>query len=171
MSGINNFPRPKSLHVSETRAASGFTASMRPLRKLLRSVFVGRKPRPRKKTIDASFANAQAIETFIGPGSILDGDLIFTGGLRIEGTIYGNVEAKDRNGALVICNKAKVFGNVRAAYLIVNGNVQGNVQCDESLSLESNAVISGDVRYYEINMSLGSCVNGELVPQLKSQRP
>jgi len=101
---------------------------------------------------------------------VLDGDLICSGGLRVEGEIRGNIESKDENGSVVICNKAKVFGDVHAPYLVVDGNVHGNVHSNRSLLLEPNAVVAGDVRYHEINMSLGSRVNGELVPRPRSRR-
>jgi|GEM_PF-1668149 len=128
-----------------------------------------KKPRPksRGKSVNRLFANSQAIGTFIGQGSVLDGDLIFTGSLRIEGAIYGNVESKDKNGSLVVCRDAKVHGDIRAAHLVINGDVQGSVYSDRSLLLESSAVISGDVRYHDIDMQAGSRVNGELVPQKK----
>lgn len=137
---------------------------------ILNSTFVSNKKKINKKSVDAQFANAQAIETFIGPGSVLDGDLMFSGGLRIEGEVHGNIESKDENGALVICNRARVFGDVRAAYLVVDGSVHGNVHSDRCLLLEPNAVVAGDVRYHEINMSSGSRVNGELVPQQQPRR-
>jgi len=109
----------------------------------------------RRKSPTRTFANTQAIGTFIGQGSVLDGDLIFTGSLRIEGEIYGSVESKDRNGSLVVCRNAKVYGDIRAAHLVINGDVHGSVYSDRSLLLESCAVISGDVRYHDIDMQLG----------------
>ncbi len=146
---------------------------MSAIKSILTTAFVTRarkKRQPAKKSIKAQFANAQAIETFIGPGSVLDGDLVFSGGLRIEGEVHGNIESRDENGALVICNRAKVFGDVRAPYLVVDGDVQGNVHSNRSLLLEPNAVVAGDVRYHEINMSSGSRVNGELMPQRQLRR-
>ena len=109
-------------------------------------------------------ANAQAIETYIGATAIIEGNLIVTGGIRVEGSIFGSIEVRGVNACLVIASQAKVFGDLVADDLIIDGTIQGNVHAKRSLRLDSGAVISGDVRYREIDMQLGSQVNGVFHP-------
>ena len=49
------------------------------------------------------------IDTLIGAGTTIEGDITFTGGLRIDGNIKGNVKALgSKPGTLVVSELAKV---------------------------------------------------------------
>ena len=65
------------------------------------------------------------IRTLIGEGSVLQGEIKFGDGLRIDGEVRGDVIANDGAASLVVISeKAKVIGRVRAAHVIVNGEVE-----------------------------------------------
>jgi cytoskeletal protein CcmA (bactofilin family) len=104
------------------------------------------------------------IDTLIGVKTDLKGDIVFTGGLRVDGKVRGNITAKgDGNSTLVLSEHAAVIGNVTVPHIITNGTIKGNVRAAERIELQPKAEISGDVYYKVIEMSLGAVINGNLV--------
>lgn len=104
------------------------------------------------------------IDTLIGAKTDLKGDVVFSGGLRIDGKVRGNITAKgEGNSTLVLSENAAVTGNVTVPHIITNGSIKGNVRATERVELQSKAEISGDVYYKVIEMALGAVVNGNLV--------
>jgi cytoskeletal protein CcmA (bactofilin family) len=102
------------------------------------------------------------IDTLIGAGSRLDGDIHFVGGLRIDGTVKGNVIADDA-GTVVLSEHASVEGEIRVAHAVINGKVVGPIHGAESVELQAKADVSGDVYYKTLEVQIGAIVQGRLV--------
>lgn len=112
------------------------------------------------------------IRTLIGEGTVIVGELRFSEGLRIDGEVQGDVLATGEGGSiLVISEKARVVGCVKAGHVIINGSVVGPVQSDELLELQPKASIVGDVRYESLEMHQGATINGELHPLKVEEKP
>jgi len=112
------------------------------------------------------------IRTLIGEGTVIVGELRFSDGLRIDGEIQGDVVATgEAPSILVISEKAKVIGKVKAGHVIINGHVQGPVTSDELLELQPKASIEGDVRYESLEMHQGATIHGELHPLKADEKP
>lgn len=106
----------------------------------------------------------ETIDTLIGSGSILQGDLEFTGGLRVDGHIKGHVSAQDsNNGTLVLSESGIIEGDINVPHVVVNGTVKGNIVSNGHVELQSSAKISGDIHYKAVEMELGAVLNGSLV--------
>ncbi len=105
------------------------------------------------------------IDSLIGAGTLIEGNIRFTGGLRIDGEVKGSVEAADGASAstLVLSEQARVEGSVTVAHLVSNGTVVGPVKVSESLEMQSRARIVGDVEYALIEMHQGAVIEGRLV--------
>lgn len=105
------------------------------------------------------------IDTLIGVNTVIKGDISFSGGLRIDGKVNGNILASAKDGAstLVLSEQAVVTGNVNVPHLVINGTIQGSVEALESIELQPQAEIIGDLHYRMIEMALGASVNGNLV--------
>jgi cytoskeletal protein CcmA (bactofilin family) len=104
------------------------------------------------------------IDTLIGVKTEIKGDITFSGGLRIDGKIRGNVSAKgDSNSTLVLSENAQIVGNVTVPHVISNGSIKGSVRASERMELQPKAEIAGDVFYKVIEMALGAVINGNLV--------
>lgn len=113
-----------------------------------------------------------AIRTLIGEGTVIDGEIRFADGLRIDGEVVGNITAiGDRRTMLVISEKAKVSGRVRAGHVIINGLVTGPVESEDLLELQPKARIVGDVRYEALEMHQGATIDGELHPLKAEDKP
>ena len=104
------------------------------------------------------------IESLIGAGTRVEGHIVFSGGLRIDGEVVGNVSAEGGGPAtLVISEKAIIRGDVHVAHVVVNGQVHGPVHADALLELQAGARITGDVSYKTLEMQPGAVVDGRLV--------
>ena len=105
------------------------------------------------------------IKSLIAHGTRVDGNLIFTEGLRIDGEVVGDVRAAtEEPSMLVISEAATVQGTVQADHVIVNGTVRGPVHAAELLELQPKARIEGDVSYRALEMHQGAVIAGQLKP-------
>jgi len=103
------------------------------------------------------------IDTLIGAGTRIEGDLRFVGGLRIDGHVKGNVVGEDKAGTLVLSEQASVDGEIRVAHAVVNGTVNGPIHGYESVELQPKANVTGDVHYKTLEVHLGAILQGRLV--------
>lgn len=109
------------------------------------------------------------IDSLIGVGTCIEGNIRFSGGLRIDGQVKGNVEAAEGSSSvLVLSEKAVIEGQVAVAHFIANGTVVGPVTVSDTLELQPNARITGDVDYSVIEMHQGAVIEGRLVHRGKS---
>ena len=112
------------------------------------------------------------IRTLVGDGTVIRGELRFSEGLRIDGEIDGDVFAVgEGRSMLVISEKARVHGKVKAGHVIINGQVTGPVIADELLELQPKASIVGDVTYEVLEMHQGATIHGELRPMKAPDKP
>lgn len=107
------------------------------------------------------------IDSLIGAGTKVVGDVTFEGGLRVDGEIKGNVisASGDQNSSLVVSEHARIEGEINVSHLVINGTVIGPVFSSELLELQSHARVTGDVQYNTIEIHLGAVVQGRLVHQ------
>lgn len=104
------------------------------------------------------------IDSLIGATTRIEGNVIFTGGLRIDGIVRGNVASvADQPGTLVVSAEARIDGEVQAAHIVVNGTINGPVHATESLELQAGSRVKGDVYYRSIEVHQGAVVEGRLV--------
>jgi len=106
----------------------------------------------------------ETIDTLIGSGSMLKGDMEFTGGLRVDGHIKGHVAAQDSNkGTVVLSESGVIEGDINVPHIVVNGTVNGNIVSTGHVELQANAKVTGDIHYKAVEMELGAVLNGSLV--------
>jgi cytoskeletal protein CcmA (bactofilin family) len=109
------------------------------------------------------------IDSLIGQHSILHGDLKFTGGLHIEGVIKGNVLAdNDGSSMMQLSEHGRIEGEVNVPYIILHGQVRGDVRSSVHIELRAKAQVTGNVYYNLIEMAIGAEVNGKLVHAIQS---
>lgn len=108
---------------------------------------------------------ALTIDTLIGAQTAIHGDVSFSGGLRLDGRVRGNVTAApDLPSMLVVSEKGVVEGEVKVGHLVLNGTVTGPVHASELLELQPQARVYGEVHYAALEMHQGALVEGRLVP-------
>lgn len=111
------------------------------------------------------------IDSLIGSGTRIEGNVTFSGGLRIDGEVLGNVVVEtDQVGTLVVSEQARIEGEVTVSHLMVNGAIVGSVRARDFLELQSSARVDGDVEYKQLEMQSGAVVQGRLVHRADSSK-
>jgi len=106
------------------------------------------------------------IECLIGAGTTVEGNIIFAGGLRVDGRVRGDViAAEGKPGTLVLSEQAQIEGEIRVSHVVINGTVIGQVHAAEYVELQPKANVTGDVHYRTLEIQLGAVVQGKLVYQ------
>jgi cytoskeletal protein CcmA (bactofilin family) len=108
-------------------------------------------------------ATASQIDSLIGRGTRIEGDIHFTGGLRVDGEIYGKIVAESVPATLVLSEHGTITGQVDASHLIVNGSITGPVRVSTFLEMHSKARITGDVEYAMIEIQQGAVIEGRML--------
>ena len=104
------------------------------------------------------------IDCLIGAGTLVEGNITFDGGLRVDGRVHGNVYcAEGKPGTLVLSEEACIEGEIRVSHVVINGAVVGPVHAADYVELQSKAKVTGDVHYRTLEMQLGAVVQGRLV--------
>ncbi|HEY9103185.1 polymer-forming cytoskeletal protein [Chitinimonas sp.] len=104
------------------------------------------------------------IDSLIGLETKIVGNMTFSGGLRVDGEIHGDVTAADdKQSTLVVSEKARIKGTVRVAHLVLNGAVEGPIYAANYLELQSKCRVQGDVHYKTLEMHPGAVVSGQLI--------
>ncbi len=107
---------------------------------------------------------ATRIDTLIGHHTHIKGNVNFSGGLRIDGSVSGNINATEENkSVLTLSEKSVIEGEIRVPNLIVNGTIIGDVYSSQHVELAANAKITGTVYYRLLEMVTGCQVNGQLI--------
>ena len=107
------------------------------------------------------------LSSLIAEEVVINGDLSFSGGLRIDGVVNGNVVVQSGAGPgralLVLSQKGQVHGSVRCADAVINGTVVGDIDVEHFLELQSESRVTGRIRYHHLRMDVGAAVYGELL--------
>ncbi|MCL2075304.1 MAG: polymer-forming cytoskeletal protein [Betaproteobacteria bacterium] len=120
------------------------------------------------KKNNAAGAAAQ-IDSLIGQGTTVEGNILFAGGLRVDGEVCGKVIAQTQQATLMLSEQGVINGYVEVSHLIVNGTINGPVRAAESLELHPRARITGDIEYAVIEIQQGALIEGQLI--LKRDKP
>lgn len=84
----------------------------------------------------------QGIDSFVGTGTTIDGNIKCQGCLTIDGTVNGDISA---DGDIIIGTSAVVTGNASADRIIIGGIIEGKVTSKGILRLLSTAKLNGDI--------------------------
>ena len=107
------------------------------------------------------------IRSLIAHGSQISGNFLFTDGLRVDGSVVGNLRAGAEGPSMVVISEtASVTGEIWADHIIINGAVKGPIHAAVMLELQPKARIEGDVHYIALEMHQGALVSGQLRPIL-----
>lgn len=110
------------------------------------------------------------IKSLIAEGTEIQGNLSFAAGLRVDGSLVGNVLAVESAASiLVISDSASITGAITADHIIINGTVKGPIHARRMLELQPKARIEGDVEYAALEMHQGALITGLLRPLLAGE--
>lgn len=105
-----------------------------------------------------------SIDTLIGADTRVEGNIFFSGGLRVDGTVIGSVtEPADSPSTLILSEHGRIEGAITASKVVINGTVLGPVKSGQYIELQTKASITGDVSYNSLEMHTGAVIEGKLV--------
>ncbi len=112
------------------------------------------------------------IDTLIGRGCRIEGDIVFRGGLWVDGHLIGTVRAEPQGaGYLIVPPQGRIEGDVCARHIVVSGEVVGNLHASDRVELLARARIIGNVSYGGMTMQAGCSVIGRLLQVDESNIP
>ena len=124
-------------------------------------MFKKNKKHPRK---------ASRIDTLIGGNTHIKGDIHFSGGLRIDGHVTGNIVADEGEPALLtLSEKGRIEGEIRVPHQLINGAVKGDIYASEHVELAVKAQIQGNVFYRLVEIAMGAALNGQLIQSFQDE--
>lgn len=104
------------------------------------------------------------IDTLVGAETVIEGNVNFNGGVRVDGRIRGNVsETGDKQGTLVLSEHGKIEGAIEVSHAVINGAVVGPIKATAFLELQAKSRVTGDVCYKILEMHMGAVVEGKLI--------
>jgi cytoskeletal protein CcmA (bactofilin family) len=102
--------------------------------------------------------------SLIARGTVVRGDLYFSGALHLDGRIEGTVQAQGDDAVFTLSEHGQVHGEIRVPQAVINGHVTGDVYCNR-VELAPQAHIDGDLRYHTLEMAAGAQINGRISRQ------
>src|ERR1035437_6128147 len=116
------------------------------------------------KNNSASYSQSRT-DSRIGIGVRVEGNITFTGVLRIQGDILGDVSCDtDINGTVVVGQTGNVTGKISAPHIVVSGQVPGPAHSSESIVIQPGACLTGDTFYKAIEVHAGGVIEGSMIP-------
>ncbi|MED5451078.1 MAG: polymer-forming cytoskeletal protein [Candidatus Neomarinimicrobiota bacterium] len=96
-------------------------------------------------------------QTIIAEDVQIDGDMNLSGNITIYGEIRGSVST---HGSVQLAKNGKIFGDVKATAIQMNGYVEGDIYINGTAELLSNCELVGDLRYKVLNIQDGAQFSG-----------
>ena len=105
-----------------------------------------------------------AVTTLVGSDATVNGSLIFDRGCHVAGTVKGDVSASDKKKSeLTVAQTGRIEGNAKAARMLIQGTIVGDLRCSGTVTLKSTARIEGSIAYGQIEVEKGAVVKGQLL--------
>ncbi|CAA0148398.1 bactofilin family protein [Tenacibaculum maritimum] len=92
----------------------------------------------------------------IGKNTKIIGDIISEGDFRLDGTLEGTIKT---DGRVIIGNDGYIKGKVECANADIEGKFSGELIVSNTLSIKSNANITGDVVISKLSVEPGATFN------------
>ena len=105
----------------------------------------------------------------IGAGTVITGDIVSKGDIRIDGTLRGSVNT---DGKIVLGREGMIEGDVICKDADISGTIKAKISVSQLLSLKSTAKLNGDIITNKLSIEpgaafSGSCSMGAVIKDLK----
>ena len=101
-----------------------------------------------------------SINTIIGKGSAISGNMKVNGFIRIDGDIDGSLET---DGNVIVGENARIRGDLTAKSAIIGGIIKGNVKANESIKILADAAVIGDVISRKVQVDGSAVIHGHCI--------
>lgn len=97
------------------------------------------------------------LNTLIGKGAIIEGNLTLQHSLRIDGKLIGNVKSTD---SIIIGKDGEVEGEVEVKNAVIGGKIKGKIVASGKVTLETTSVFNGQLKANKLVIDEGSIFDG-----------
>lgn len=105
--------------------------------------------------------------TLLGPGTVIQGDLLLTGDVfvhgRIEGTLY-------TDGTVTVAEGGSIEGGVRASRIVVEGACFGILEGTGSVELRPGCLVQAEIETPALGVAEGARFHGHRLPPEQARR-
>jgi cytoskeletal protein CcmA (bactofilin family) len=109
-----------------------------------------------KKEMD-DFDKSGDLNTIIGKGSVIEGNLKVQNSMRVDGRIKGQITASD---AVVVGKEGEIEGELRVKNIIIGGRIKGKIFASGKVVLEARAVFQGELKTSKLVIDDGAVFDG-----------
>ncbi|MBM7581863.1 cytoskeletal protein CcmA (bactofilin family) [Caldicoprobacter guelmensis] len=99
------------------------------------------------------------VDTIIGKGTTVDGDIRSDRSIHVDGKVKGNLCVE---GDVVVGREASITGDITANNVYISGVVEGNVYCSGFLRIFSEGVLKGDAKARSFAVDEGAFFDGKI---------
>ncbi len=93
----------------------------------------------------------------ISAGTVIKGEILSPGDIRIDGTFEGRLQSK---GRVVIGETAVIKGDILCDNVDLWGKVEGNIYVKDTLALKEGCVVNSNLHIKRLSVELGATFNG-----------
>ena len=93
----------------------------------------------------------------IGAGTIITGNIVSNGDIRIDGTLKGSVNTE---GKVVLGREGMIEGDVICKDADVSGIIKAKITVSQLLSLKTTAKLNGDIITNKLSIEPGAAFSG-----------
>lgn len=101
-----------------------------------------------------------SINTIIGLGSAVSGDVHANGFIRVDGDIDGNLES---TGNIIIGDKARINGSINALSIVIGGIVLGDIFAPNGIKLLSSSAVIGNIATKKLEIEENVIFHGHCI--------
>lgn len=102
--------------------------------------------------------NIDKIGTLIGEECIIDGNLNGNGVIKVDGSLNGDIIWKDD---VIIGPYSTCTGNISCKNAYIIGKLEGNLICEDMLTIEAGGIIKGDITVKKVVIKEGGSLDGK----------
>jgi cytoskeletal protein CcmA (bactofilin family) len=99
---------------------------------------------------------SRELETIVGNGTRLVGQVTVKGTIRVDGTVEGDIHAD----WVVVGEPGRIRGNIRSRGIIVGGSVEGNMDAAETVELTGKSSMAGEISTPKLTIAEGAVFDG-----------
>ena len=107
------------------------------------------------------------INAFLGSDTEFEGKLSFAGAVRIDGRFKGEIFSE---GTLILGETAVIESDIRAAYIIISGEVRGNIIAESRIEIHAPGKVFGNIGAPVITIDEGVVFEGNCQMQMQKEK-
>lgn len=99
---------------------------------------------------------SRELETIIGNGTHITGEISAKGTIRVDGTVEGNIDSD----WVIVGESGNIRGNIRTKGVVIGGSIEGNIDAEETVELAGKSSMCGEIITKKLSIAEGAVFDG-----------